>query len=236
MATRLPLDPRGFHQPRFSPDGTRVAVTVGEGRSGVDGDVWVYSFATETLNRLTFDGNGLYPVWSRDGERIGFLSYLVNPSVLLRSADGRGSVTTYIEGEVSPIFPESFSPTAPPSPTPRSVRAPTFFSSARVVSRDFSRRTRAVPSSRPTAVGSRTPHPGRAPRASSSVRSRVTESGRFRPNSAATRGGPAMVGSFSTSTSGPPKRPLMEVRCRGWRRLPGRRARGWSSRISAAGS
>ena len=110
MATRLPLDPRGFHQPRFSPDGTRVAVTVGEGRSGVDGDVWVYSFATETLNRLTFDGNGLYPVWSRDGERIGFLSYLVNPSVLLRSADGRGSVTTYIEGEVSPIFPESFSP------------------------------------------------------------------------------------------------------------------------------
>ena len=109
-ATRLPLDPRGFHQPRFSPDGTRVAVTVGEGRSGVDGDIWVYSFATETMNRLTFDGNGLYPMWSRDGKRIGFLSYLVNPSVLLRSADGRGSATTYIEGEVSPIFPESFSP------------------------------------------------------------------------------------------------------------------------------
>jgi serine/threonine-protein kinase len=109
-ATRLPLDPRGFHQPRFSPDGTRVAVTIGEGRSGVDGDVWVYSFATETLNRLTFDGNGLYPVWSRDSQRIGYLSYLVNPSVLIRSADGRGGATTYTEGEVSPIFPDSFSP------------------------------------------------------------------------------------------------------------------------------
>ena len=109
-STRLPLEPRGFHQPRFSPDGTRVAVTVGVRRSGVDGDVWVYSFETETMSRLTFDGNGLYPVWSRDGKDVGFLSYLVNPSVLLRSADGRGSATTLIEGGVSPIFPESFSP------------------------------------------------------------------------------------------------------------------------------
>jgi serine/threonine-protein kinase len=109
-AARLPLGPRGFHQPRFSPDGTRVAVTVGVGRSGVDGDIWVYSFATENINRLTFDGNGLYPVWSPDGERIGFLSYLVNPSVLVRSADGQGGMTTFTEGVVSPIFPESFSP------------------------------------------------------------------------------------------------------------------------------
>jgi len=108
--TPLPLDPRGFYQPRFSPDGTRVAVTVGEARSGVDGDVWVYSIASETLNRLTFDGNGLYPVWMRSSERIGFLSYLVRPSVLVTSADGQGGKETYTEGKLSPIFPESFSP------------------------------------------------------------------------------------------------------------------------------
>ena len=108
--SRLPLDPRGFYQPRFSPDGTRVAVTVGEARSGVDGDVWVYSFASEALSRLTFDGNGLYPVWTRDSGTIGFLSYLVRPSVLTRAADGSGGKETFTEGDVSPIFPESFSP------------------------------------------------------------------------------------------------------------------------------
>jgi serine/threonine-protein kinase len=109
-ATRLPLEPRGFHQPRFSPDGSRVAVTVGDARSGVDGDIWIYSFADHTMSRLTFDGNGLYPVWSRDSKRIGFLSYLVRPSVLVRSADGQGGATTLTEGAVSPIFPESFGP------------------------------------------------------------------------------------------------------------------------------
>ncbi|MEX1308903.1 MAG: protein kinase [Candidatus Sulfomarinibacteraceae bacterium] len=108
--SHLPLDPRGFYQPRFSPDGTRVAVTVGEARSGVDGDVWVYSFASEALSRLTFDGNGLYPVWTRNSETIGFLSYLVRPSVLTRAADGSGGKETFTEGGVSPIFPESFSP------------------------------------------------------------------------------------------------------------------------------
>jgi dipeptidyl aminopeptidase/acylaminoacyl peptidase len=108
--TRLPLEPRGFYEPRFSPDGSRIAVAIGEGRSGVDGDVWIYSIASETLNRLTFDGNGLYPTWTWDGDRIGFLSYLVNPSVLLRDADGRGGEETFTVGGVSPIFPESFSP------------------------------------------------------------------------------------------------------------------------------
>jgi serine/threonine-protein kinase len=108
--TRLPLEPRGFYQPRFSPDGTRVAVTVGEARSGVDGDIWVYTFASETLSRLTFDGNGLYPVWTRDSQKIGFLSYLMLPSILTKSSDGSGGKETYTEGDVSPIFPESFSP------------------------------------------------------------------------------------------------------------------------------
>jgi len=108
--SRLPLEPRGFYQPRFSPDGTRVAVTVGEARSGVDGDIWIYSFESENLSRLTFDGNGLYPVWTRDSESIGFLSYLVLPSVLKRAADGRGGGETFTEGKVSPIFPESFNP------------------------------------------------------------------------------------------------------------------------------
>ncbi|MEE4273240.1 MAG: protein kinase [Thermoanaerobaculales bacterium] len=108
--TRLPLEPRGFNQPRFSPDGSRLAVTIGEAISGIDGDVWIYSFASETLSRLTFDGNGLYPVWFADGRSIGFLSYLVNPSVLVRAVDGRGGNETFTKGSLSPIFPESVSP------------------------------------------------------------------------------------------------------------------------------
>ena len=57
LATPLPLSARGFRHPRFSPDGTRLAFTVGSAMGlGTDADVWVYSLSSGSLNRLTFDG------------------------------------------------------------------------------------------------------------------------------------------------------------------------------------
>jgi len=107
---RLPLDPRGFYQPRFSPDGTRLAFTVGEGLSGVAGDVWVYSFATRGISRLTFGGNELYPLWSPDGEQIAFLNYTTDARILSKAADGSSVGEVLVEGETTALFPESFSP------------------------------------------------------------------------------------------------------------------------------
>jgi serine/threonine-protein kinase len=57
--------------PRFSPDGSQIALTVDERG---DSDVWVYDVARSAIRRLTFEGNNTYPEWSPDGRWIGFSS------------------------------------------------------------------------------------------------------------------------------------------------------------------
>ena len=109
-AERLPLSPRGFFQPRFSPDGTRLAFTVGEGYSGVAGDVWVYSLASAGLNRLTFGGNELYPLWTPDGGRIAYLSYATEAAIFAKAADGSSAEERLTPADTTALFPESFSP------------------------------------------------------------------------------------------------------------------------------
>ena len=106
----LPLSPRGFFQPRFSPDGTRLAFTVGEGYSGVAGDVWVYALASQGLNRLTFGGNELYPLWTPDGRRIAFLSYANEAGIFAKAADGSSTEERLTPSDTTALFPESFSP------------------------------------------------------------------------------------------------------------------------------
>jgi len=107
---RLPLSPRGFYQPRFSPDGERLAFTVGEGYSGVAGDVWVYSFASQGISRLTFGGNELYPLWTPDSRRIAYLSYANDAGIFAKAADGSAAEERLTPEETTAIFPESFSP------------------------------------------------------------------------------------------------------------------------------
>ena len=87
VATPLPLAARGFRHPRFSPDGTRLAFSVGNAATGVssDGDVWVYSLSNGSLNRLTFDGSA-YPSWTPAGHRVAYMRG--DQAVLTRPADG----------------------------------------------------------------------------------------------------------------------------------------------------
>jgi len=67
----LPLPERQYYGPRLSPDGSRVAVTVYDGRSS---DLWVYDVASGAglrLTRLEATADAiLVPVWTPDGERI----------------------------------------------------------------------------------------------------------------------------------------------------------------------
>jgi len=74
--------------PRFSPSGDRIAFVR-------DGDVWVYSFAQGTAQRLSFEGPSADPAWTTDGRSIGYSvagegdgSFA---SLYLRAADGTGS-------------------------------------------------------------------------------------------------------------------------------------------------
>ena len=61
---------RRFYQPRFAPQGGRVAVGVGGGNLD---DVWLYDTVAPGAagTRLTFDG-GTAPAWSRDGTAVAF--------------------------------------------------------------------------------------------------------------------------------------------------------------------
>ncbi|HEY6931663.1 MAG TPA: protein kinase, partial [Thermoanaerobaculia bacterium] len=88
-ARTLPLPPRAYHYPRFSPDGKRLAVTIGPGHGNAD-DVWTIDIETGALTRLTIgDGNGnYYPVWSNDGRRIAYGTDRAHQGIFFRGADG----------------------------------------------------------------------------------------------------------------------------------------------------
>lgn len=90
----LPAPPRLYLQPKISPDGTRVALTVKESES-VNYDIWIWDIERETLMRLTTDeAIDVAPVWTPDGTRVVFCSYRDGDygGIYCRAADGTGKV------------------------------------------------------------------------------------------------------------------------------------------------
>ncbi len=79
--------PRQYVEPRVSPDGRRLAVTLGP-----DYDVWIQELDRGTLTRLTFgEGNDSLPIWTPDGERVTFSSSSSGPwNIFSVPADGSG--------------------------------------------------------------------------------------------------------------------------------------------------
>ena len=55
-----------YFDPRFSPDGRRLAITVGT-------DIWLLDRFQGTLTRLSFDSSASRPVWSRDGRQVAYV-------------------------------------------------------------------------------------------------------------------------------------------------------------------
>ncbi|HWZ85044.1 MAG TPA: protein kinase [Thermoanaerobaculia bacterium] len=89
-AIDVPLSPRHFLGPRFSPDAKRLAFSVGAG-TGRDDDVWTYDIAGNILTRLTFGNTGLLAVWSPDGKRIAYGSIRGGAEgIYVKAADGGG--------------------------------------------------------------------------------------------------------------------------------------------------
>jgi serine/threonine-protein kinase len=95
-----------FSFPRFSPDGRRIAVTVG----GSMLDIWIYDLATNTLRRLTTEGTNEREEWTPDGRRILFRSERGHGSELWwQAADGSSPAERIVsldqdvrEGVISP--------------------------------------------------------------------------------------------------------------------------------------
>ena len=90
--------PGTYRNPRFSPDGTKLAVQVFDGKSS---DIWVYDWGRDTASRLTFDATrGAFPVWAADGRGIAYTSMLGRQAgnIYWQGADGTGNAQLLTKG------------------------------------------------------------------------------------------------------------------------------------------
>ena len=86
----LTAAPNEYSSPRISPDGTRVALTVG---SSDEADIYILDLIHKSApTRLTFDKVAdTYPLWTPDGKRIVFASSREDHTGLFwKAADGTG--------------------------------------------------------------------------------------------------------------------------------------------------
>jgi len=80
------LDSLGdYHVPRLSPDGRRVALTIGP-----KWDIWIYELDRRALVRLTRhdEGNAMAPLWTADGVRVIYSAQAPAYDLYWRAADG----------------------------------------------------------------------------------------------------------------------------------------------------
>ena len=97
---------KAYVAPRLSPRDDRIAVAV-------DGDIWIYTFATGALTPLTFgDPSDRFPLWSDDGKRILFDSTPRGEtrSVFGTATDGTGKPERLVTGWPRPLSPDAISP------------------------------------------------------------------------------------------------------------------------------
>lgn len=90
--------PRGFKEPRVSPDGQHIAVRVGQGAT--DGGLWIFDIAGGTLTRFTTDSETIRGEWTRDGKRIVYVDHALADTqvVISRPWDNSGPPSVLAKG------------------------------------------------------------------------------------------------------------------------------------------
>ena len=104
----LPGSPHTYRNPRLSPDGQRLAVTIDESGS----QEWLLNFGRGTLTPLTFEGsyNG-GTAWTPDGKRLTFGSNRAGPRNLFwQMADGSGGAERLVTTDGAQQVAGSWSP------------------------------------------------------------------------------------------------------------------------------
>ena len=101
-------DPRGLNfNMRFSPDATHLAVTLQEGQA----DIFLLDLGRRDLDPLVIHpANDFWPIWSRDGARIAFLSVRNGPVDLFVVPTDKSAPPQLIFESDYAKWPESWSP------------------------------------------------------------------------------------------------------------------------------
>jgi protease II len=96
----LGTPPNSYAYPKISPDGTRVALSIG---SWPDLDIWIWDIVRKSLSKLTFEKTrDMEPVWAPDSKRIAYWADTAGASpngVYLKAADGTGDAEKLISAE-----------------------------------------------------------------------------------------------------------------------------------------
>ncbi len=116
-AQLLAAPPKPYYSPRVSPDGRRVAMSMGDARAA--SDIWVYDVDRSTLTRVTFQAGAWAPAWTPDGRSLVYRSKAGDKGTFaLAAADGSAGVQTLalvdmqaFGGQLSPdgkllVFPQ----------------------------------------------------------------------------------------------------------------------------------
>jgi Tol biopolymer transport system component len=105
----LPLPKKPYNTPRISPDGKKLAVSIGPDHT--DGDIWIYDISTGGFNRLTFGQQKRNPVWSRNGRSLYYNSEVPGKSgITVKTIDGSRAENLILPSRNIPMYPMSISP------------------------------------------------------------------------------------------------------------------------------
>ena len=98
--------PNVYNSLRISPDGKRLALTMG---TSLTGNIWIWDVGRETMTRLTFDGVfSAAPLWTPDGKRI---VYATQPTTSLmteiywKPSDGTGQAEKLLSAPDQLLIP-----------------------------------------------------------------------------------------------------------------------------------